>query len=100
MTFSESKSEKNPQFTFYNLPYVMTLPRKTSKAEQEAHSATALVDLEHDRIVNIFSEKLEKDKKVMRLWVERLGDEKKLEVCGESEDGVIVCTRTDGLQCH
>lgn len=82
MQFNESKTEKNAKFTFYNLPYVLTLPRKTSKAEQEATSATAAVDAEHDQIVQIFNEKLEKDKKLMRLWVERLGDEAKLEVRG------------------
>jgi hypothetical protein len=97
MTFSESKSEKNPKFAFYNVPYIMTLPRKSTKTEQEAISATATVDSEHDKIVNIFSEKLEKDKKVMRLWVERLGDEVKLEVCGDSEDGGIGCAR--GISC-
>ena len=80
MTFTESRSEKSPSFSFYNLPYVMTLPRKTTKAEQEAKSATATLDSEHDKIVNIFKEKLEKDKSLMRLWVERLGDEAKLEV--------------------
>lgn len=44
---------------------------QASKAETEAARATQMVDDDHDRIVQIFTDKLKKDQSLMQLWVGR-----------------------------
>ncbi len=78
MCFADARAEKNSKFSFFDAAYVLMLPRRASKAESDAKSATATLDAEQDNVVTLFTEKVSKDKAVMRLWIERLGDEQKL----------------------
>jgi hypothetical protein len=47
MSFNDARGERSAKFSFWDLPYLMMLPRKATKAETEAASATEAVHKDH-----------------------------------------------------
>jgi hypothetical protein len=74
MAIMDVKAEQNPAFSWYDVPYVMTLPKNPSKVEEAAKVAAAKLDGEQDNVLELVQNKISNDMAVMKLWVERMKD--------------------------
>lgn len=74
MAIMDVKTEQNTNFSWYDVPYVMTMPKNPSKLEEAAKTAASKLDGEQENVLALVENKIAKDMAVMQLWVERMKD--------------------------
>ena len=100
MAMMDVREEQSTKFSWFDIPYVMTLPKNPSKFEEAAKTAAVKFDGEQGKLLALVQDKINNDLAALKLWVERMKDQEAMAQWGGTceEVGVKIGCNGDHVE--